>query len=175
MTFSSTTPLVCTTSEGTVFMLSAGICTIVASQAGNANYNPAPPVTQTISIAKAQPVLTLSANPGDHPRRRDQRTQHHEQRRHGCDQLRGLGPLYPRGRQCCCRGTPSAAAASRRLQAADANYNAGQSSPVAIDVQAVANIPTLSEWGLLILASTLAVLTGWHLRRRAASVESGRD
>jgi Dockerin type I domain/Putative Ig domain/Fibronectin type III domain len=51
--FSSTTPAVCTvsgTNGSTVTGLSAGSCTIAANQAGNSNYNPAPPVTQTFAI-----------------------------------------------------------------------------------------------------------------------------
>lgn len=59
VTFSSTTPLVCTTAEGTVFMLSVGICTIVANQPGNDNYNPAPPVTRNIVIAKVQAIASI--------------------------------------------------------------------------------------------------------------------
>ena len=60
------------------------------------------------------------------------------------------------------------------LQAAAGNYDAGQSSPVVIEVQAVPSIPTLSEWGLLILATMLAMLAGWSLRQRLASVEPGQ-
>src|SRR4029077_8916962 len=37
----------------TVTIVSAGICNIVASQAGNDNYKPAPDVTETITIGRA--------------------------------------------------------------------------------------------------------------------------
>ena len=36
-----------------------------------------------------------------------------------------------------------------------------QAAPIAL----VTPIPTFSQWGLLILASMLVVLTDWHLRR----------
>ena len=43
----------------TVHITGAGSCTITASQAGNANYNPAVPVDQTFSIEKAANSLTF--------------------------------------------------------------------------------------------------------------------
>ncbi|NBY22360.1 MAG: hypothetical protein EBQ73_05820 [Gammaproteobacteria bacterium] len=47
---------------GVVTILSGGTCLIAANQSGNANYSPAPTVTQTITIVKAQPAaLTLVA------------------------------------------------------------------------------------------------------------------
>lgn len=46
-------------SQGLVQVIGAGSCTITASQPGNKDYLPAPPVTQTFSIAKA----TLSVDP----------------------------------------------------------------------------------------------------------------
>jgi hypothetical protein len=50
-----------------VDLTGAGSCTLTASHAGNSNYNPADPVSQTFSIAKATrtPTLTSSANPSD--------------------------------------------------------------------------------------------------------------
>jgi hypothetical protein len=63
--FSSNTPAVCTvsgTNGSTVTGVSAGTCTIAANQAGNANYNAAPQVTQSIVIDMAnQPTLTATA------------------------------------------------------------------------------------------------------------------
>ena len=50
----------CTVAGNTVSITGAGSCTVVASQAGNANYNPAPDVAQTFQIAKAPATLTLS-------------------------------------------------------------------------------------------------------------------
>ncbi len=48
------------TSAGMVTITGAGSCTLVASQAGNNNYNAAPDAEQTFNIAKAQAVVTLS-------------------------------------------------------------------------------------------------------------------
>lgn len=53
VTFSSTTPAVCTTSGAngsTVAGVATGTCTIAANQAGNADYNPAPQVTQSFAV-----------------------------------------------------------------------------------------------------------------------------
>src|SRR5207249_10128037 len=50
----------CSDSDTTVHITGAGSCTITAKQAGNDNYNPAPDVPQTFSIAKAN--LTVTAN-----------------------------------------------------------------------------------------------------------------
>ncbi len=47
------------TSAGMVTITGAGSCTLVASQAGNNNYNAAPDAEQTFNIAKAQAVVTL--------------------------------------------------------------------------------------------------------------------
>ena len=38
----------------------AGSCTVKADQAGDANYNPAPQVSRTFSIAKATPIVTAT-------------------------------------------------------------------------------------------------------------------
>ena len=55
--------LVSTPSPGTVRILSAGSCTITASQAGDVNYNPATNVSQSFSIGKADQFITLDAIP----------------------------------------------------------------------------------------------------------------
>ena len=41
----------------------AGSCTVTAHQAGDANYNAAPDVPQTFSIAKANQTITFNPNP----------------------------------------------------------------------------------------------------------------
>src|SRR5438094_6959186 len=46
---------------GTVHLTGAGSCTITASQAGDANFNAAPNVSQTFSIAKANQTITFNA------------------------------------------------------------------------------------------------------------------
>jgi hypothetical protein len=49
----------CTLSGNTVHVTSAGSCTITASQAGNSDFNPAPDVPQSFTIANST-VITLS-------------------------------------------------------------------------------------------------------------------
>ena len=57
----------CTVTSGTVHLNGGGSCTITASQAGDSNYNAAPNVPQTFSIAKAASATALmsSVNPCD--------------------------------------------------------------------------------------------------------------
>lgn len=50
----------CTVSGSTVHLTGAGSCTVTASQPGDANYNPAPEVSRTFSIAKGAATLALS-------------------------------------------------------------------------------------------------------------------
>lgn len=57
ITTSSLTPSVCTVNGMTVTIVSVGTCTIAANRAGDANYNPAPQVTQNIDIF----ALTISS------------------------------------------------------------------------------------------------------------------
>ncbi len=62
VTFTTTTPTVCTatgTNGATITRLTAGTCTIQADQAGNAAFNPAPPVTQTLGVAKTSQTITF--------------------------------------------------------------------------------------------------------------------
>jgi hypothetical protein len=49
----------CTVSGVTVHLTGAGSCTLTASQPGDANYNPAPDVSQTFAIAKAGQSITF--------------------------------------------------------------------------------------------------------------------
>ncbi len=51
----------CTVSGAIVHITGAGSCTVTASQAGNANYNPAPDVSQSFAIAKAGQSITFGA------------------------------------------------------------------------------------------------------------------
>jgi hypothetical protein len=64
VSYSSTTLSVCTISGFTVTIVAPGACTIAANQAGNANYNAAPQVTQNITIAKASQTITFGAQGG---------------------------------------------------------------------------------------------------------------
>jgi hypothetical protein len=60
VSFASTTLSVCTVSGMTVSTLETGQCTIVASQAGNADYNAATPVTVNFTIVKASQTINFS-------------------------------------------------------------------------------------------------------------------
>jgi hypothetical protein len=64
VTFSSLSPSVCTVSGSTASLISYGECTIVAEQAGNAEYFGAPSVSQTFSVGHASQTITF-ANPGN--------------------------------------------------------------------------------------------------------------
>jgi hypothetical protein len=50
----------CSISGNTVHITAAGGCTITANQAGNGQYNPAPAVQQSFTIAQATPVVTVT-------------------------------------------------------------------------------------------------------------------
>jgi len=58
--FTSATSGVCTVSGTTVTIVSAGTCTINASQAGNANYEAASQVSQSFTISKASQSITFT-------------------------------------------------------------------------------------------------------------------
>jgi hypothetical protein len=64
VSYSSRTPAVCGVdgSSGLVSDLAAGACTIAADQPGNASVNPAPQVTQTITVA-VPPSITVPGAP----------------------------------------------------------------------------------------------------------------
>ncbi len=59
VSYGSTTPGVCTVMGATVSIVSAGSCTLSASQPGNGAWNPALPVEQTLVIDKADQTLTF--------------------------------------------------------------------------------------------------------------------
>ncbi|KPH24746.1 choice-of-anchor U domain-containing protein [Vibrio coralliilyticus] len=63
VSFASSTPSVCTISGPYVAIGATGTCTIVASQAGDGTYDPAPDVSQSTTIAKDTQSI-LFANPG---------------------------------------------------------------------------------------------------------------
>jgi hypothetical protein len=62
VSFTSGTPGVCTVSGSAVTAVTAGTCTITASQAGNAKYAAAPPVTRSFRAGPAarKPVIVLA-------------------------------------------------------------------------------------------------------------------
>jgi len=59
VTFSSLTTSVCTVSGSTVTLVAGGTCTVQAAQAGNGNYNAAPSVPQTFTVAAANQSITF--------------------------------------------------------------------------------------------------------------------
>ncbi len=64
ISYSTTTPAVCTMAGNNVNTLSAGVCTIAANQAGDANYNAATQVTQSVTIdaiAPGAPVIGVAS------------------------------------------------------------------------------------------------------------------
>ena len=56
--FAGATPTVCTVSDTTVAILAAGVCSITATQAGDPDYGPAPPVQLDVVIARAPQAIT---------------------------------------------------------------------------------------------------------------------
>jgi hypothetical protein len=61
VSFASQTPAVCTVSGSTAHIVSAGSCTIRASQAGNDTYFAAPDVDRTFTINAANQTITFNA------------------------------------------------------------------------------------------------------------------
>lgn len=66
VSYSSSTPEVCTVSGATVTLIKIGLCTITASQIGDATYKAAPPVTQSFNVSAA-PVKQAQTITFDQP------------------------------------------------------------------------------------------------------------
>ncbi len=64
VTFSSTTTSICTVSVNTVTLKAVGTCTIRAAQAGDANYNAATTVSQSLTVSKGNQTITFGALSG---------------------------------------------------------------------------------------------------------------
>ena len=66
VTFSSKAPSVCTITGTTVSFVGVGTCTVDADQAGNANYDSAPEVSQSFSVGQGSQAITFtSTQPAD--------------------------------------------------------------------------------------------------------------
>ncbi|ULR89759.1 IPTL-CTERM sorting domain-containing protein [Comamonas sp. B21-038] len=63
VSYDSSTPAVCTVAGSNVSINSAGICTLVALQAGDANYTAAPSQSQSVTIDKASQTISFSSFP----------------------------------------------------------------------------------------------------------------
>jgi sugar lactone lactonase YvrE len=61
VSFASTTSAVCTVSGATVTLVAGGTCTIQATQAGNSNYAPATPVSQSFQVMPESQTITFGA------------------------------------------------------------------------------------------------------------------
>ena len=61
VSFTSTTTGVCTVSGNSVTLVSAGTCSINASQAGNANYQAAPTVTKSFAVTLGANIITFNS------------------------------------------------------------------------------------------------------------------
>jgi hypothetical protein len=59
VSFSSSTPSVCTASGNIAAIVGSGTCTIVASQGGNGSYKPAVGVTRSFKVSAAAPNSTF--------------------------------------------------------------------------------------------------------------------
>ena len=59
--FTSLTTGVCTVAGSTVSFGGVGTCTVAADQAGNASFLPAPQVTQSFAVGKADQTITFAA------------------------------------------------------------------------------------------------------------------
>jgi len=64
VTFASNTTSVCTVSGVNITLVAAGICSITASQAGNATYAAATPVTQTFAVLAASQTIAFASLSG---------------------------------------------------------------------------------------------------------------
>lgn len=63
VTYSSSNTSVATIVSGNIRIIGAGTATIYADQAGDASYNPAPQVSQTLTVNKATPTLMVTNSP----------------------------------------------------------------------------------------------------------------
>ncbi len=61
VSFNSQTTSVCTVSGATVTLVAVGVCTIQATQAGNANYAAATPVNQSFQVTPGTQTITFGA------------------------------------------------------------------------------------------------------------------
>jgi hypothetical protein len=67
VTFSTTTPAVCTsggTDGATITLVAVGTCTVLADQAGSADFNAAPSVARSFTVTKADQSIVFGALPG---------------------------------------------------------------------------------------------------------------
>ncbi len=174
VTYAVSPNTVCTMGSGTtVNIIGAGTCAITASQAGNGNYNAATPVTQNVVIAKAAQTLTF---PAQTPARRtlvDGGTFSINPVATSASPNSGSAIAYSSLTPLVCTvsgttvsmlktGTCTLAAD----QAGNGNYlDARQVKQDVVIVPPTTAIPTLNEWGLMLLGLLAAGLGARRLRR----------
>jgi hypothetical protein len=64
VTFATTTPKVCTaggTNGSRIALMSAGTCTVRATQLGNATYKQAPPVSRSFTVRKSSQAIAFNS------------------------------------------------------------------------------------------------------------------
>jgi len=165
---------VCTLGSGTtVNIIGAGTCAITASQTGNANYNAATAVTQNVTIAKAAQTLTFPAQTRARRTFVDGGTFSINPVATSASPNSGSAITYSSLTPLVCTvsgttvsmlkpGTCTIAAD----QAGNSNYlDAPQVTQDVVIVPATTAIPTLNEWGLMLMGLLAAGLGMRRLRR----------
>ena len=165
---------VCTLGSGTtVNIIGAGTCAITASQAGDANYNAATAVTQNVTIAKAAQTLTFPAQTRARRTFVDGGTFSINPVATSASPNSGSTITYSSLTPLVCTvsgttvsmlkpGTCTIAAD----QAGNSNYlDAPQVTQDVVIVPAPTAIPTLNEWGLMLMGLLAAGLGMRRLRR----------
>lgn len=176
VSFTSSTPGVCTVSGSTVTGVTAGTCTVAANQAGNSGYNAAPQVTQSFNVGNASAIVqtislgtpptgvvvggsgTLSASGG----------------------ASGNAISFSSNTPGVCTvvgntviGVTAGTCTIAANQTGNGSYNAAPQATQSFAVGlpgAVTAIPTLSEWGMIVLAGMLGILGVGVMRQRSAAV-----
>ena len=141
VTYSSQTGTVCSVSgsstPATVQILSAGMCTIVAAQGGDDDYAAATPVTQSITIAKAnQAALVVTATPETLAVGESSQLSASGGSTSATVTFTVIsGSCLLNGTQL--RGNAAGACSVKATRPGDTDYNAVDSAPIAVTVNAV--------------------------------------
>ena len=167
VSFGSSTPAVCSVSGTTVSYVAIGTCTVTADQAGDDDYNAAPQVTLDITVTQgSQTIVAFAANPS-----------------FGyigststlvAVASSGLTVTFGSNTPFVCEITgdtvtylEEGVCTVTADQAGDDNYAAAPQALLDIDVTLTAPtaIPTLSQWGLLIMFLVMLGFGGLGIRR----------
>jgi hypothetical protein len=168
VSFTSSTPTVCTVSGTSVNLQRVGTCTIAANQAGDVNWLAAPTVTRSFTVTTAQQTITfgpLSSASLSAPSVALTATA-----------TSGLvvGFISQTLPVCTVAGTTVTLLAPGTCtiganQSGDTNYAAAptvtQSFAVTAGTGGAGDVPTLPEWGAILLGLTL-LMQGWRRMAR---------